>query len=330
MFQPGSYEIDVKVTNPLGSSSPISADLKMRAPVKGLRVTDLTPKAKVNEEKKFKITFDSIGDETCLNIDFGDNGETSNYGEEQWCDDPKSSFQGGSYMDELTTPLEVTRTYSANRNYELKVTAANAFSDAIASLTFSFSSKGCAKPKVTIEDAVADITSPVMFEKGVRVIMRGKTNITCSASLKNTKSWTVEEVDSDSGSTLKTLDVTSQTAELVMKAKTVPYGLYKASYSVKMDLSDGSDLVESAFTYFKITKSKLVVVMETGGISEVDRGKNQMVTFSPEQYSFDPDVERSDDQVGNVSDLIFNRYKTCCICLTFLQAHHALNAGSST
>ncbi|XP_046550026.1 uncharacterized protein LOC124259854 [Haliotis rubra] len=292
----GHYTASLKVGNPLGSVSADPKDLQMKEPVQGIHVVDLTPKAKVEEEKTFRISFDSMGDEICMNIDFGDDeGETFNYGTEEWCE-RESSFDDGEFMDEMKNPMEVTRTYYENQNYELKATAVNLFSDARVTFSFSISEYDCDKPEVDIEDAVTVFTSPMTFEKSKGIVLRGKANITCAASLQNTKSWKIEVIDPDWGSVQKTLDLQSDKAEFVIKAKTLPYGLYKATYSIQMDLPDDTNFVESAFSYFKVTKSEIVVVMESGGISEIDRGENRMVTLSPEKYSFDPDVDRSADQ----------------------------------
>ncbi|XP_067670970.1 uncharacterized protein [Haliotis asinina] len=292
----GHYTATLKVGNPLGSVSADPKDLQMKEPVHGIHIVDLTPKAKVEEEKTFRISFDSMGDEVCMNIDFGDDeGETFNYGTEEWCE-KESSFDDGEFTDEMKNPMEVTRTYYENQNYELKATAVNLFSDARVTFSFSISEYDCDKPEVSIEDAVTVFTNPMTFEKSKGIVLRGKANITCAASLQNTKSWKIEVIDPDWGSVKKTLDLKSDKAEFVVKAKSLPYGLYKATYSIQMDLPDDTNFVESAFSYFKVTKSEIVVVMDSGGISEIDRGENRMVTLSPEKYSYDPDVDRSADQ----------------------------------
>ncbi|XP_071105701.1 polycystin-1-like [Haliotis cracherodii] len=287
----GQYSVEVKAVNPLGESTPETKTIIMRQPVNNIVVTELTPNAKAGQEKSFSFQFDEMGEESCLNVNFDDgSGTTYNYGDPAYCS-LEAAFAGGRAAGSLQNPMTVRFKYDAVGNYQINATIFNTFSATHIYLYHSVSSQDCNKPDITIEDGVTNFRTPLQFQKSKDIVIRGKSNITCASTLINIKLWQVERADKEYGRYNGSTGFTSDKAELVIRAKQLAYGLYKATYSIQMDLADGTTFVGYDYTFFEVIMSDLVVVMEIGGISEVDRGENLPVTFSPDKYSFDPDVD---------------------------------------
>ncbi|XP_046550065.1 uncharacterized protein LOC124259887 isoform X2 [Haliotis rubra] len=286
----GQYSVEVKVINPLGSSTPETKTIIMRQPVNNIIVTELNPNAIAGEEKSFQFQFDEMGEDSCMNVDFDDgSGTTYNYGDPAHCS-IYPDFAGGRNAGSLVNPMIVRFKYDAVGNYRINATIFNTFSSTHINLYHSVSAQDCSKPEVSIEDGITNFKTPLKFKKSADIVIRGKSNITCAATLQNTKRWEVDKINEEYGTSLGSAGFESDKAELVIRSKQLDYGLYKATYSIKMDLSDGTSFIAYAHTFFEVIKSDLVVVLEIGGISEVDRGENLAVTFSPEIYSFDPDI----------------------------------------
>ncbi|XP_055954867.1 uncharacterized protein LOC126810750 isoform X1 [Patella vulgata] len=284
----GLFEVQITAKNPLYSNA-MTTEVTILDRVVGTNITDLVPNKGSGVLKKFGIEFDIQGDQTCLSIDFGDGIQQSLSDDPTYCS--PSTFQ---HIGALTGVTEIKHTYNANGYYTVVATAYNSFSNSSNSISVPVSRAECKDPIVTILDQSFQFYNPMIVKKGKQFSIIGQSDILCSTTLENIKTWSIETVDDNSGEVTGVIDLSSYStrtnAELYIPARSLDYGLYKATYSMEMSGADfdGGRFVTASYTYFRVDESDIVGIIQQGGISEIVRGL-QPITLEPHKWSFDPD-----------------------------------------
>ncbi|XP_059152858.1 uncharacterized protein LOC131938735 [Physella acuta] len=269
------------------------------------------------QSKNFNFTFTDYGQDTCVYIDWGVSGKSSKFGNNiNTCTDTNfASAKAEGDMGLLTTQL-IGNTYYAEGVYTMKATATNAYGQDYQEITFTISNIKCSKPFVYIDLAQTLAYKATKYLRSSIIRLRGMAVISCPNAVDNTKSWRLESVDSTTGQTIASIDMTgldTDKGELYIPAKFLKIGFYKAIYTmVMLDGEAGPNTIfnNSAYTYFQVGKSDLVAIMTDGGMSEITRGSKQMVTLEPLKWSFDPD-----EDVGAVQGLSLSKW-TCTVVTT--------------
>ena len=112
--------------------------------------------------------------------------------------------------------------------------------------------------------------------------------------------WFCELIDESTGEIAKVIDlgpagVPLNNDLLFIPAKFLPYGLYR--FTIHVELGSRGMFTAKQTTYVRVVKSPLVAMIVPNGMTEIVRGYDQNVTLSPELYSYDPDLERTEQQV---------------------------------
>lgn len=90
---------------------------------------------------------------------------------------------------------------------------------------------------------------------------------------------------------------TFQNSELILPARSLPYGIFKLVFTSRMwdeSIADPNwtrklPFSNNVFTYIKIKKSPLKGMLIKGGVSLITRGFGQTVSLEPYLFAEDPD-----------------------------------------
>lgn len=267
-------------------------------------VTDNGATLAVGATKTINVNFNSIGDQTCVHVSFG-NGNILLLGDTATCLTRYNAANVTNFHVASIALMAVTiltHQYDTAGSFTVDVTSFNIVSDSSAYLSHVVSQTDCSRPTVSIrtEGFPANFLNPLKFKKGRSSSLIGDTTITCAITFNNKKQWIVEQI-SDSDITIMTVSVrllsSSETSVLAMPPNFLEYGRYKVTYQITMLMSGTDSFTSSAHTYILIEPSDLVGVVLPGSMALIERGEGQEVTISPGEHSFDPDVPRGDPQV---------------------------------
>jgi hypothetical protein len=133
-------------------------------------------------------------------------------------------------------------------------------------------------------------SSPTPFKQNDLIQLTGQTTFNGSSSLSNQKEWKV--YGQSEQQIVINNNPTINYADLVLQPQTLPYGLYRFVFTVKMSNTNCTD---STFTYIQIIPSGLVLSTLKlsqpiyGGTIEITRGQNQQIQFDPFLFTYDID-----------------------------------------
>ena len=90
---------------------------------------------------------------------------------------------------------------------------------------------------------------------------------------------------------------TFQNSELILPARSLPYGIFKLVFTSRMwdeSIADPNwtrklPFSNNVFTYIRIKKSPLKGMLIKGGVSLITRGFGQTVSLEPYMFAEDPD-----------------------------------------
>lgn len=272
----------------------------MRARSLGLDVTDRRIVTASGGNKSFDITLDSVGTEACLEVDYGDGELKDTFGDEATCKVP-----GKRYVGQFSTFTRIHHVFLEVGTFTMTAKVSNMVSDVRADFTFPVSYVACKSPAIDIRDRRVAFYDPLSVKRSMITRVIGTTDLNCTQTFENTKSWKVWELDRQTGSEIRAVDVTSLEssvkAELAIPAKYLDYGLYKVTYRVEMDGAKFPDVASfsgEASTYIDVTKTELIGSLIEGGMSMIRVKYGEMLTLDPGTYSVDPDVPQGEPQVG--------------------------------
>ena len=155
------------------------------------------------------------------------------------------------------------------------------------------SSLKCQKPILDIKNRAIDFLNPRVIERSKRISVIGVTILNCSVTLKNSKQWSIFEINPNNGSTIRLINVTNIislfSSEIYIPSNFFSYGTYKFIYEVCMEGDDASSFKETIDTYIRIVPTGMVIFAFSGGIKEITIGIGQSVDLNPGRYSYDLD-----------------------------------------
>ncbi|XP_061175461.1 uncharacterized protein LOC133184410 [Saccostrea echinata] len=288
-----TYTLSIKPINPIHQVT-ITKSIEMQDPCKDIIVDDGGLQASAYQWKKFNITFGMQGTATCLHVDFGDGTPGELYGDASMC----STFTGPApYIGALSNITEVQHEYMTMDTFIVFVRGFNAYSSCSANFTHVISDVDCSQPKVSIKDLKPVFYNPEEVKRSAQVRIVGVTDIYCTQTLDNVKTWTVHKIDENTGEDVQEIDITNlpshQTAELALPPRFLDYGSYRTNYRMEMvstDFVQNENFSANVDHYIRVVKSDLVAIVYPGGMTKIQRGFAKMITIEPETYSFDPDV----------------------------------------
>ncbi|KAK0049118.1 polycystin-1 isoform X2, partial [Biomphalaria pfeifferi] len=291
--QPGKYFLTLTASNPLYSRS-INTVIELVQRVKSMTIKEVESLVEPGYLKQFNVSFSDYGQDTCVYIDWGNGVNKSIYGDNlSFCVDPSfSNAVANGNMNKLITELIGIR-YLLEGIYTVKFIAQNAYGRDSQEVSFPISRAKCSKPTVYIDQNTTIFYNAPRYKRANIIRLRGMASIECPTSLDNIKLWTLDEVNNQNGSVISSINIANlviDKAELYIPARSLPVGLYKATYNVAMNNNGIYFFNNSAFTYFQIIQSPLVAIIVNGGMTGITRGSQQFVALEPLRWSLDPDV----------------------------------------
>ena len=162
----------------LAEAVEVELKLELVSRVRGPRLEDWQIITGVDEEKKFEVSFESVGAGTCLLLDWAD-GLEDTYGEPSWCSQWQPgvrwqtySFSKGYLTDlgryhptvpVIGSPQPLSHIFTQFGVYNVSVLASNRVTEVPvkAELMVIVTDAPCAPPRLEIPDSSSDPLSPV-------------------------------------------------------------------------------------------------------------------------------------------------------------------------
>ncbi|RWS31890.1 polycystic kidney disease protein 1-like protein 2-like protein [Leptotrombidium deliense] len=248
--------------------------------------------------KKFLITFEEQGTDTCLTIDYGEhtNDTIEAYGELSTCE---QLFADIDYIYEgpLTNPLNISHTFKAANDYTISVKAGNQMPGML-STTFDTTviEIDCKPPLVEIKNVVTHHENCTEFWRSKPVQLYAKSAVDCNASAIVTKMWLGFLIDPESDQVLQEIDLSSLDSYRKTFLYIPPFflqkGVYRMRFAVNISSTSSHPLLpfyEFQDTYIRVVPSPIIGQMSAGSQSRIIRGWGQKVVLAPGNYSLDPD-----------------------------------------
>ncbi|XP_063710414.1 uncharacterized protein LOC134838971 isoform X2 [Symsagittifera roscoffensis] len=153
----------------------------------------------------------------------------------------------------------------------------------------------CGFPIVSIDYRGSEVFAPHRIYNKDKNFLTGNVIINCDDTLKNRKWWTCQQYSERTGKSIGASFTPpfpgNDTAELVLPAKGLEYGVFKCTLSVQMLVNYESPVyLNYAFTYIKLVSYKLLGQMYHS-VTSLDLGMDQEVLLNPGKYSKDMDVD---------------------------------------
>lgn len=131
--------------------------------------------------------------------------------------------------------------------------------------------------------------SPLPIRRGEDFYITSTILLNFSHSLAILTEWTIENCQDENctNSTYVQADLQMKFSEIFIPARTLPYGTYRFTLTVKILPS----FVTTADTWIEIIPSDIQVNLISYGSSMITLGIKQNLLLDPGRYSFDPDEE---------------------------------------
>nr|XP_027215322.1 uncharacterized protein LOC113808185 [Penaeus vannamei] len=157
----------------------------------------------------------------------------------------------------------------------------------------------CTPPILYLKDRATLFWEPKTIWRSMELRVESVCKLVCNSTLYTEKFWTGIGIDEEWGYELESVDMQGWDCRtksiLTVPPLTLNYGTYRFTYTVRItgDPSDPLDVsqpfVRSVYTFVRITRSPLVVMMNKGGVSMITLGYNQTIIINPGEFSYDPD-----------------------------------------
>ncbi|GFR66293.1 location of vulva defective 1 [Elysia marginata] len=148
----GPHTIDVTATNPSSSDSISTKSITMYELIEGFSVAEANSKVAPFEQKLLDISFDKVGTETCVYVDYGDGTKYIYSDNLVKCTESAYAAVAPSNRLALTGLTQLSHAYSAEQYYQMTVLAKNDHSSFTETLGFSITGLDCSKPTVSIPE----------------------------------------------------------------------------------------------------------------------------------------------------------------------------------
>ena len=292
---------------------PFPVEVEIVGQVRGIKLDDFEIITNIEETKNFEVTFDSVGAGACLGVDFGDGVQVA-YGDQYFCQgwSRTSSFLFYEGYETISNPFQFNHIYFQFGVSTVKVYAMNFVTEVETEdqLDVIVTSAPCAPPEVRIPLNSTNGLAPRSHKMSDSVTVKSLANIDCSNVLSTKKKWKIEKVVinpsnyQEDVTEIQTSLESLTNSELIIPARTLGYGVYKLTISVRIWDEDDSDPMltrllpfeRSAYTYIEILPSDLLVKMSEGGADLITKGRDDgEIILEPYRYSYDPDFPELQD-----------------------------------
>ncbi|XP_064091678.1 uncharacterized protein LOC135205258 [Macrobrachium nipponense] len=286
------YEVTMTAEGSSGISEPVSAFVRVRRKVSGLKVEVSHTATRVMLEVTFQIE-DPLLLGGCVSLDLGErDGRLLGWRQASGCEGQEAGTEEWSQAPP-TGRITLAHRYSSPGVYAPK---ARLFSfmgeETLAFQITVYESLPCSELRVWIPRN-GTLDSPVNMTRADKLRIRSSSSVNCSASdLSMEIGWKIIRINDSLEVDLGETDTGK--GVLFLQRRTLHYGLYRAVVSYNISMTNPSsgipvwEYLESE-SVVNVSKSDLMVVIVGGGAPKIRRGNLQTLLLRPMQYSYDPD-----------------------------------------
>ncbi|XP_071550539.1 uncharacterized protein [Panulirus ornatus] len=265
--------------------------------IRGAQIDDFSLVTSKNEVKVFHVTFESLGGEMCVAIDWGDKTPLATYGDLGVC---TSRFPWASHSNDVQPKLamDLTHTYVAHGLYNVTLVACNSISYMGDDLMVIVTDQPCKPPRAEIVDSVLFFTDALEMTRGTDNFVVAKGSLDCGLTLHTKMRWQIANVSNVTGDLVAPVFVRERLSSWNLPILTIParflsYGYYQLIFTITMwdpaNLDTRLPFQSQASTYIHIIESDLSAILLEGAVSHVYRGQDALISFEPTKHSQDPD-----------------------------------------
>ncbi|KAL7636835.1 UNVERIFIED_CONTAM: hypothetical protein RMT77_012593 [Armadillidium vulgare] len=268
--------------------------------LKGLQITSDRRITNEGEEKTFYITCETIGRESCIVVDFGDETPPLGFGFEERC---RMNYSHAVYDPTIPLILNISITHTYN---DIGMYNATAFGYNFASMEsdmymFPVTKIACCIPRLRIIGQVLDFEKSPTWYRGETNTIVAVGDINCNLTLKTIKRWQIFGFDYNTTFWLPAIPIQDSIPswnrpELIIPPAFLDYGFYVAQYILRMDPNNGeipeleTYIIQNEIeTYFAIGKTPIIPKHTDKFLTRVVRGLGQSILLQPAVFSIDPD-----------------------------------------
>lgn len=293
--EPGQHDVFVYAWNHVQQrTDPFVTSFRSMEPIQGLDVymNETTPKDE--HIRNFMVTFELMGTDTCVVVDYGDESPKQAYGSGSQC---FTRYRPDQFQlqGELQDPMWLQHIYERGFDYVFTLVAFNDISEQTSVFNITVNNEPCKAPIIKIRNQVLDPVNATVFYRLRPVELYTFTSVECNISIDVTRAWEAFLLN-ETGDPIRQIDLTpldSRTKSMIFVPEFFfEAGLYKLRYNVNMSAPRAKPPMfhkRFAETYIEMKPSPLLPQMSNGAQSRITRGFPQTLTLNPANYSINPD-----------------------------------------
>ena len=273
----GTYFVKLRCNNSLGFHT-AQVIIRVTIPAFDLEMTS-SDKVISGDALTLKLKTNNVEFGSCFLIEFGD-GNKIRYGEESCC----RTYLGGNSSQIAAPIIFMNHTYTKEGKYVIVWNATNnETSSSIAK--FVVVTKGpCDFPNVFLTNIAKSPQTATRMLRSKEFMLRSRYDVNCKHVKGASLHWNINRnVTGEGFQRYRT--ITSSTSDILIKARTLEYGVYKVELTITLIGAIG--VSGSAEGYLHITQSPLIAVIRDG--SALRRTYGAPVTLDG-SMSRDPDT----------------------------------------
>ena len=202
--------------------------------ITGISVTDTS--IFNDATKNFTITFASLGITACVMVDYDDEKGVDIFSNNvSFCN---SRLTSPMRLKPLTNPLFVSRMFTIEKSYIMKIIGLDLFGDVVKKFDFAVSTANCASPQLSIFNQALQFYNAKQVYKSTAIQLTASVYFDCPDIINNFKLWRIFTVDPLIGTDMSEIDISqldsSKFPELFFPARFLSYGLYHLNFSMTL------------------------------------------------------------------------------------------------
>ncbi|XP_068213289.1 polycystin-1-like [Palaemon carinicauda] len=301
----GVFNVTITAANVFETVS-FDVSVEILGMIRGLVLDDYGIVTKQDQEKRFNVTFQTMGGQACMLVNWGDDSFVSTFGPEATC--KERYFWAVHEGDHLDLENEITHVYLSNGIYNVSAVVSNPISRLNDVLMILVTDIQCTPPQVEIVDSVLFYLDAPNHKRSEPVDIPTRASLNCTVTSMTKKSWQIYRIDEATGEMRSRVENVDSLPSSTMGELTIPpyfliYGFYQVFYTLRMwdpsNLDPYWPFQKVVYTMIHITRTDLIPIIFENSVSRVKRGRDQAVALEPGVHSIDPDFP--DDKTFDIT-----------------------------
>ncbi|KAG7157020.1 Polycystin-1-like 1 [Homarus americanus] len=278
-------------------SVPVRLFIEIVGQVRNCMIDDFSDVVDQFEEKKFMVSYESVGAGTCLVIHWGDTDLSlvDTWGENITCQGkyPDATYHEDPFLDMI---MNISHTFTWRSLFNVSIYAFNDLSFCSHRLMTVVTDIKCKPPIVSIIQGSISHETPLSFVKSKAANIYTLASLDCDLTSTTKKRWQLYRANGtgDLEAYIPTMDVIPSwnKAHLSIPKLHLDYNMYVAWYTITMwddAIPPGWTFQKRTMTYFEIGQTPLIPILMENAVSKVIRGVTQDLLLQPGTLSIDPD-----------------------------------------